>query len=1098
MILAGQFAGEREVKRFRGEAEAAARLDHPNIVPIYEVGEQDGRAFYSMKFMEGGTLTAQLAARTTPLDCREAASLLVKVARAVHHAHQRAILHRDIKPGNILLDAQGEPHVSDFGLAKCLDSAEGLTLSGAMLGSPNYMSPEQAAGESERLTTASDTYSLGALLYQLLTGHPPFEAPTAMATMKRVIEDEAKKPRVINAAVDHDLETICLKCLEKDPQRRYASADALAEELERWLRGEPIKARPISSMERLIKWTRRNPKVATLVILLNVVFAVALAIGTWMSLRLAAANRGQQQANRSLQRIVRDFEWQKIDDLIATGKRSDAIAYLSHFLRLDPTDRLAATRIVSMMSGCNFVLPAGAPLRHTAGVNNMTLSLDGQRLLTAADDGKVRLWELPTAKLLTELAHPTRVLMASFTGDERFVITSCHDGAASLWDLAKAEIIFRFPKAPDGALGGTLTHDRRRVALAESETSMQVWDLARHEQVGSLLRVPMRIRWTVFSPDDQEIAMASMDGTVRSWKVETSEPVISSFKVKGDVTRTQFSPDGKILAVIWEGMIALLDAHSGAKLREFQAHDTQVLWIEFAPDGRRLISMAYNRPPKIWDLATGQTLGRPIEAERPFANFHLSADGRRLATYSDNGVARVWDALTGLPLSEPFEHEGPIWDLTFSTDGRFIFTASQDGHAQIWETGAARPRSFEVETADAFPSACFSADGRRVICTTKSRAEIFDVASGERVGKPIIHAGQIYRMKLSPDGKKLGTAAWDNTGRIWSAQTGEPLTPPLPHRFRLFAIAFSPDGRLLATGSADSTARLWNAETGAPVEPTLTHQAAVMHLDFRPDSHALLTASKDATAQLWSTDTGQPLWPEPLRHLGIVWTAEFSPDGRRIVTASADKSAVVWDAESRRPLTRPMLHERSVYAAHFSPDGRWVLTCSEDGTARVWDASSGEPIPLPMRHKDKLKNGAFSPDGRMVFTGSEDGVARLWDAWTGYPLSEPLRHLGEITCIQFSPDGRRCLSIAGSDALRLWDVVNAPAPAPPWFSEFVEAVAGKRLNAHGEAEYVPRQSLQTFQDRFRDRGGTDFYSRWAHWFLHERLKEPVPAFDPGP
>jgi len=189
-----------------------------------------------------------------------------------------------------------------------------------------------------------------------------------------------------------------------------------------------------------------------------------------------------------------------------------------------------------------------------------------------------------------------------------------------------------------------------------------------------------------------------------------------------------------------------------------------------------------------------------------------------------------------------------------------------------------------------------------------------------------------------------------------------------------------------------------------------------------------------------------------------------------------------------------MRHGLNVYAAHLSPDGSWVLTCSEDGTARVWDAASGEPVSQPMRHKDKLAHGEFSPDGRLIFTGSQDGVARLWDARTGYPVSEPLKHTGEITCVQFSPDGRRCLSIASSDSLRLWDVMDAPTPVPAWFCEFAEAVGGKRLNAHGDAEPVSRESIQLFRNQYADDREMDFYSRWAHWFLYERLKDAAPAF----
>ena len=1095
MILAGQFASEREVRRFRAEAEAVARLDHPNIVPIYEVGEQDGRPFYSMKFMEGGTLTERLAARTAPPAPREAASLLVRIARAVHHAHQRAILHRDLKPGNILLDAQGEPHVSDFGLAKCLDSTDGLTLSGATVGSPNYMSPEQAAGQSERLTTASDTYSLGALLYQLLTGSPPFEAATPLATMKRVMEEEPRRPSALNSAVDRDLETVCLKCLEKDPQVRYPSADALAEELERWLRHEPIRARPSAAAERLGKWIRRNPRVATLVVLLNLVFIIGLGGILIVSVRLASANRAKEQVNAQLGKNVRDFEWQKIDELIATGKRADALAYLSAFLRRDPNDRAAANRLVSMLSECNFALPTITPLQHGAGVTMLEPSKDGRRVLTATDDGKARIWDLGSGRATCTLVHPLKVSFASFAADERLVLTTCQDGTSRLWDVTDGKVLFEFPKGV-AAQSGVASPDRGLFAMRETDVAMQVWDLMLRKRVGGSLSVPSTVRWAVFSPDSRNIAVASSDGTVRVWAVEHSEELTAPMKLGGDITRVEFSPDGQTLAIAWGGSITLWNPHSGVKLKEFKAHDGQVLQIEFSPDGRRFVSMAYDQALKIWDVASGQTLGQPIEAERPFGYFHFSPDGKKLATRAQNGVARLWDALTGRPLSEPFEHEGPLTDLRFSSNGQYLLTASQDGAAKVWEAQATPPEAFTVKTTDVYPCACFDREGRRVFCATASRVEMYDTVTKQHVGKPMTHSAQVYRMKLSPDGKKLATAGWDNMGRVWDAQTGEPLTPPLPHRWRLFAIAFSPDNHLVATGSADGTARLWNAETGHPVGPELQHQDQVKDVQFRPDSGAVLTASLDGTARLWSTGTGQALWTEPVRHKGIVWSAEFSPDGRRVVTASADRSAIVWDALSRQPMIRPLAHERGVLGAHFSPDGKRVLTCSEDGTARVWDAATGEPVSQPMRHKDKLGHAEFSPDGRLILTGSQDGTARLWDALTGYPVSEPLKHDGQVTGIQFSPDGKRCLSIANSDRLRVWDVTDAPVAVPAWFCDLVEAVAGKRLNAHRDAEYVGRQSVQSFRNRFRDSGRPEFYSRWAHWFLHERLKEPVPPFDP--
>ena len=258
----------------------------------------------------------------------------------------------------------------------------------------------------------------------------------------------------------------------------------------------------------------------------------------------------------------------------------------------------------------------------------------------------------------------------------------------------------------------------------------------------------------------------------------------------------------------------------------------------------------------------------------------------------------------------------------------------------------------------------------------------------------------------------------------------------------------------------------------------------------------LLSTSVDGTARLWSIGDGHPVWPEPIRHKGIVWTAEFDREGRRIVTASADRSAMVWDAESRRPLVRPIRHERSVKGARFSPDGHWVLTWSEDGTARVWDSQNGEAVSQPMRHRDKVTTADFSPDGTRVLTGSMDGVVRLWDAASGYPLNESLKNGGSILVVEFSPDGRRFLSFADKDALKIWDIITPPVPVPDWFCDLVEAVAGKRLSANRDAEPVARDSLQPLRKRFAGAHDSDFYSRWANWFLWERMQEPAPEFVP--
>jgi WD40 repeat protein len=1095
VIAAGQFASPDFVARFRIEAEAAASLDHSNIVPIYEVGEIEGQPFFSMRLIEGGSLAHRVQNLTAPIPERDAAQLLATLARAVHYAHQRGLLHRDIKPGNVLLDSHGEPHLTDFGLAKLVEKESTLTRTLALLGTPSYMSPEQARGEAQQLTTAVDVYGLGAVFYELLTGQPPFAGGTTMDTVRQVLDKEPRRPSAVKPGTDRDLETICLKCLEKEPSARYGSADALAEDLERWQKMEPIHARSATPVERLGKWMRRNPKVAALTSLLFLTLATGLGLVLYMNVRLTSANREKEQANVRLFSKIRDFEWREVEDLVTSGKRTDALALLSDFLHRNPSDQCAAMRVFSMLNGGNFALPKLAPFRHGTAVNSVAVSADGQRVLTAAEDGEARLWDLHSGRLLTRLKHPANVTGAWFTADARYVLTSCEDGSFRLWDSEGCKVVFDFPKAPDGRVPAVLSRDRRRAVLPDGPRSVRVWDLESYHALSGPLELPGRITHVGFSPDPNIIAVASIDGTVGIWTVQDARLVTPWIKLQRAVERVEFSPDGVILAASCGSMITLWDTKTWLKLREINAHENQILTLSFTPDGRRLISAAYNQSLKIWDVGSGQMMGQ-LSAEQPECDFQISPNGKNLATGSQSGVVRLWDALNGLAVTKPFEHEGPVTGLAFTPDGRTLLTSSQDGTVQAWEFQHSRRPSAILVADERYSSACFSRDGRLVVGTTGDTARIFDAATGQPLGKPIVHDNPIYRMKASPDGTKLVTAAWNGSARVWELPTGNPHTPLLQHGGRLWAVAFSPDSRLVATGSDDGTARVWDSDNGAPKSPALRHNGEVLDVAFRKDSRMLLTAGTDGTARLWWMEDGRPAWPEPIRHKGIVWTAEFDPEGRRILTASADKSAMVWDAESRRPLIRPLRHQRGVSGARFSADGRWVLTWSEDRTARVWDSRTGEPVSQPMRHRDRVTVAAFSPDGARVLTGSMDKLVRLWDSASGYPLTEPLENGGPITCVEFSPDGRRFLSFAEKDALRVSDVVTPPVPVPPWFCDLLQAVCGKRVSAQREIEPVVGESLQALRQRFVSVEEPDFYSRWAKWFLWERMNDPAPEFVP--
>jgi eukaryotic-like serine/threonine-protein kinase len=940
----GGGAVDEALHRFTTETLAAGRLAHEHIVPVFEVGEWQGRPFYTMFLVEGPSLSVLL--REGPLSNERAAMVLEPVARAVAQAHAGQIIHRDLKPSNILLDANQRPYVTDFGLAKLLERSEPLTRAGQILGTVSYMSPEQASDPSS-VREPGDIYSLGTTLYEMLTGRPPFRAAEPSETMRQVKFDPPAPPRRLNPAISRDLETICLKCLEKEPARRYPSALELADELGRFLRNEPIRARPISPMGRTLRWVRGHPAIAALLVAI-VLVASAGFFSTTLQLRQTrlalvalerrsyfdeidlaaqaiAANKfevAEQQLARTSPSL-RGWEYHYLNHLASSGRAISpepfpvqagglyGVAFHPEGRWFATGGRLARLRIWDPGGSQPPVdlpeIPSGAYVDDIKWVKGPR----SNHLAAGTRDGTVHLWDESEGRFSgyrTATHHEGAVTQLSFHPDGTRLASAGEDGRVLIVDVADGEKLLMVCDLETPIRSVAYHPGGEWLAFAGDDHEISLWDASGRGRVRRLGTVGESIGALAFSQDGRHLAAGDNSGTIRIWDLSAENPpVILSASFEG-INALAFTPDGSRLASAGaDGMVKIWDFAAGREVLKLAGHTDQADALCFRPDGLQLLSVDVDGRLMIWDATRWEQPPppRPVDLRghtKLIVALAVSPVGDRLATGGIDDEILVWNVRERSVTARLRGHRGRVNGLSIDSTGRWLASASRDETLRIWDLATARECSrYTSQPGDRLSSVAFSPRERRV------------AFAGTR--------GRVF--------------AWDCDPSHGPSPLGE-------HPDEVYAIAYHPDGQSVAAAGAEGVIRRWNAIQGGLVDEFREHLKAIDGLAFSPDGQLLASVSHDRTLHIRDLATGVS------RTLGghdsRIWRVAFSGDSRRLASASGDGSVRVWDVATGRPMAL-LGHSSRVYGVAFDPLGRFLASVSGDSLVKLWDSKAWDLAP---------------------------------------------------------------------------------------------------------------------------------------------------------
>ncbi len=1029
----GYFASDEEEQRFLREARHAARLNHPHIVPVYEIGREEGAPYIVSEFIDGMTLSDLINDRR--LDFMESADLLAHVADAVEYAHSNKIVHRDLKPGNILLNHELQPFVADFGLATADEGEFTITLAGQVIGTPSYMSPEQVVGNPEAIGPHSDIYALGVMLYRLLTGELPFRGGKRLL-MHQIQHEEPRPPRTLNEFIPIDLETIALKAMSKEPARRYASASDMADDLRRAVRGDPIKARPISRAEKFRRWCRRYPAVASLataVALLLMITAVGAV--TWGVRENVLRKEADDNAASALDNLVRNYVARGNDRVLKTDYLG-SLPFLTRAWELESAngerEAIHRLRLGSLLDQCPQLVSVKATDQPVVACK---FSPDNRLAGCAAQDGRILVWEIATGRELVSEKIDSAVSRIAFAPDNRFLASGHADGSIRLWDLESDSLVATFGDHQSWII--QLAFDETGRLLSSSNDGFaRVREIPGGELVAEFLHEQPAKRARLLQ-DGKTLIVASWGGrdfSTASWLVlwdleQPDEPVkriLLPWKV--DLLELNESQD-MLLAVsrYRENQASQLKLWN---LDDMEAEpvtielDSNCLHAEFLKDRDGILVVDANGQLQTYTVDSG-VLASEVDTGIKVACAEVDPAQQLAALGGVGNQVTIWDYAQQTTVCAPLLHANQVLDVAFSVNSRYAMTFGQDGFIKIWDIRPS-PNQYVFEDGDHFGQYRLSHSGKlAAVCNQHGRVSLLAMPQGKPTGVVFPHPQDttVWSCDFGPDDLRLVTSSHDGIARLWDVPTGNKLS-----EFRaspehgLLQIRFSADGdRLIAS-------QYRRASDGRPIDTT-----------------------KPTSAIVWDTATGEEVAKLPHSH--FVSRIEPGPQGQYVATIGMDRAVHVWDLQSGERMGQPlhqMINPQFAQDCEFGPWGNQLMTCGGDFNCFVWDFMTGEQLTGPLQHRTSVSHAQFHPHGSTPVTASDDGRILFWGPGSNPELLQVIRTFGtEIEQIGFDAEGQFFFTGSISPAFASQDKRFARAAAQIWDADTGELVGPLFPSLHG-------------------------------------------------